>query len=487
MTTSDNSKPREPSRLAPNSVEAEEALLGSILIDPDAMLDLDGKLAASDFFIVKNALIFEALERLYRRGESIDYLTAIEELRGMGQLEEVGGPAYLTYLLNHTPSSLYAEAYGELVKRSSYRRQVLTGASTLAQAAYDEERDAFAVQEAVEAAVEQLREALPPQDDYLAGRDALLYYTEIMHARTEEDAPESLGMPWEPLSRYVAGVTPGKVVLVSGFSGEGKTIVLEELCEWVAMTGGRPFYITTELTRADMLDRMVCRHTGIPYHDLIAKTTDAQRVIRELGRKVSGWIGNIDYWETNGASARAIFGQIKRAIRKGRRYIFIDYLSEAVGFDTTQRQLKDAIDGFFRTIHTTAKQTGVTFFIASQQTPTDQGPRVFGSSVPNQKSALHIRLETEKAKESRIYTVDNRLIPVREGDISPMMRLVVEKNTFGPSKVAPALFRDGARYRFLDETQVSFTPAFSDDELDEAAAHQPVPMQSKLDLDLKPY
>jgi len=129
----------------------------------------------------------------------------------------------------------------------------------------------------------------------------------------------------------------------------------------------------------------------------------------------------------------------------------------------------------------------VTFFIASQQTPTDQGPRVFGSSVPNQKSALHIRLETEKAKESRIYTVDNRLIPVREGDISPMMRLVVEKNTFGPSKVAPALFRDGARYRFLDETQVSFTPAFSDDELEEAAEHQPAPMQSKLDLDLKPY
>ena len=131
MTTSDNSKPREPSRLAPNSVEAEEALLGSILIDPDAMLDLDGKLAASDFFIVKNALIFEAFDRLYRRGAAIDYLTAIEELRGMGQLEEVGGPAYLTYLLNHTPSSLYAEAYGELVKRSSYRRQVMTGVSTL--------------------------------------------------------------------------------------------------------------------------------------------------------------------------------------------------------------------------------------------------------------------------------------------------------------------------------------------------------------------
>lgn len=480
--TSGDSKKLDNFRLTPNSVEAEEAVLGSILIDPDAMIGLDGTLGASDFFIVKNALVFEALDRLYRRGEPIDYLTATEELRQAGHLEEIGGPAYLTYLINHTPSSLYAAAYGGLVKRSSYRRQVLAEASTLAQAALDGKKDSFAVQEAVEEAAERMRGALPPRDDYLPGRDALAHYAEIIRERTREDAPGTLGVPWEELSRYVAGIKPGKVILVSGFSGEGKTIVLEEMAEWWAMMGHKVLYITTELTREDMLDRMVCRHTGIPYNDLISRNADAERVIRQVGRQVSPWIGNVDYWETNGASARAIYGQIRRAHKKGRTLIFIDYLSEAVGFDTSQRQLKDAIDNFFRELHAFAKETGVNFVIASQQTETDQGPRVFGSNVPNQKCALHLRLVTEKAKESRIYTVDNRLVPVREGDVSPLMKLFIEKNTFGPTKQPVTLFRDGARFRFLDEHLISFTPAFSDSELEEAAEHQPAPRQGTLNL-----
>lgn len=480
--TSGNSKKQDNTRLAPNSVEAEEAVLGSVLIDPDAMLELGGRLSAQDFFLVKHAIIFEALERLARRGDPIDYLTATDELRQMGKLDEIGGAAYLMYLMSHTPSSLYAAAYGELVKRTSYRRRVLAEASTLARTAHDGDIDSYAVQEAVEEAADRIRDALPPRDDYLSGRAALAHYADIIRERTRQDAPETLSVPWEALSRYVAGVKPGKVILVSGFSGEGKTIVLEELAEWWAMMGHKVLYITTELTREDMLDRMVCRHTGIPYNELISKSADADQVIRRVGRQVSAWIGNIDYWETNGASARVIYGQIRRAEKKGRRLVFIDYLSEAVGFDTTQRKLKDAIDGFFRTLHTFAKQTGVTFVVASQQTETDQGPRVFGSSVPNQKCALHIRLAAEKAKESRIYTVDNRLVPVREGEMSPLMTLYIEKNTFGPTKQAVTLFRDGARFRFLDEALISYTPAFSDAELEEAAEHQPAPKQNPLDL-----
>lgn len=478
--TSGDSRKLDNSRLAPNSVEAEEAVLGAILIDPDMMIELDGTLGAPDFFIIKNALVFEALEHLYRRGEPIDYLTATEELRRMGQLEEIGGPAYLTYLINHTPSSLYAAAYGDLVKRASYRRQVLAEASTLAQAAVDGEADSYAVQEAVEAAAERIRDALPPRDDYLSGRDALAHYAEIIRERTREDAPSTLGVPWEGLSRYVTGIKPGKVILVSGFSGEGKTIVLEELAEWWAMMGHKVLYITTELTREDMLDRMVCRHTGIPYEELISRNASAEQVMRQVGQQVSSWIGNIDYWETNGASARAIYGQIRRAYTKGRTLIFIDYLSEAVGFDTTQRQLKDAIDNFIRELHDFAKKTNVNFVIASQQTLTDQEPRAYGSSVPNQKSALHLRLKTEKAKESRIYTVDNRLIPVREGDMSPMMQLFIEKSTFGPQRIGAPLFRDGARFRFLDEQLISYTQAFTDSALEEAAEHQPAPRQSPL-------
>ena len=457
--------------LYPNSVEAEEAVLGSVLLDPDALDDLAGKLAPDDFFIVRNGWVWEAMLRLYRRDTKIDYVTVVEELRAQKRLDDIGGAAYITYLINHTPASIYAGAYAWIVDTASYRRQAQRSASEIARAAQDAET-VEDLRSLIDEAFMRLSEATPEENTFLRGRDALDYYADILRARTGETASELLTMPWEGFARQVPGVKGGKVILVSGFSGEGKTIVLEGLADWWAMLGHRIFYITTELTREDMLDRMVCRHTGLPYVEVIAPSASARNIQLELARKVSGWLPNIDYWETNGAAASAIYAQIKRAIKHGRRIIMIDYLSEAVGFQTKGREMKDAIDSFFRTIHTLAKQTGVDFVVASQQSPTDHGPRVFGSSIPNQKAALHIRLETQKAKTAKMVTVDNRLITVREDDPDPFMLAVIEKNNFGAKKPDVVLFKDGARFRFLDGSEVSATQAYSDSEMDRAAETQ---------------
>jgi len=467
----------QPHEIAPHSVEAEEAVLGGLLIDPDALVDLAGALSPDDFFIVRNGWVYEAMLRLQGRGDEVDYVTVVDELKRWGKLEEAGGAAYVTYLINHTPSTLYTSTYGALVRRTAYRRQALDAASDMARAAYDENADVYDVQERIEAALDGVRDRLPVRDDYLRGRDALAYYAEVMRNRTEEQAFDVLSLPWEGLTRVIPGVKSGKVILVSGFSGEGKTLLLEGLADWWAMLGHRVLYITTELTREDLLDRLVCRYTGVPYHEVVSKTADVQALLEEVGRQVAWWLPNVDYWETNGASARAIFAQIRRAQQKGRRIIFVDYLSEAVGFDTTQRKLKDAIDGFFRTLHTFAKETGVNFIIASQQTDTDHGPRVFGSNVPHQKSAVHLRLETEKAKQARIYTLDDRLIRVSEGEASPLMKLVVEKNNFGPAKLNVPLFKDGARFRFVDEADTSWTEAYG--EREEAAKPKGSPRLSQ--------
>src|SRR5689334_7255119 len=107
----------QPMVLAPNSTEAEEAVLGSLLINPDCYLDLTF-LSANDFFIVRNGWIFGAIQALYNRGEAIDNLTVIEELERAGNLEQVGGSAYITRLINNTPTHVNAETYGHQVERA---------------------------------------------------------------------------------------------------------------------------------------------------------------------------------------------------------------------------------------------------------------------------------------------------------------------------------------------------------------------------------
>ncbi|MCD4684428.1 MAG: replicative DNA helicase, partial [Anaerolineae bacterium] len=142
----------------PHSVEAEEAVLGSILINPDAIFDVASFLQPEDFYIVRNGWVWEAIANLQERGEQIDYLTVIEELRTQARLDEVGGAAYITYLINHTPATIYTETYGRVVERASLRRKMLKAASEIAKLAHEEDSEISDVIDRSEAALFQVTE-----------------------------------------------------------------------------------------------------------------------------------------------------------------------------------------------------------------------------------------------------------------------------------------------------------------------------------------
>lgn len=121
--------------LAPHSVDAEEAVIGAVLLNPDIYQSLAKRLSSKSFFMLKNSYIWEAFERLSARGDLIDYLTLKEELEDFGKIEEIGGSAYITQLINHTPTHLHANAYADIVERAETRRKLLASASEIAQLA----------------------------------------------------------------------------------------------------------------------------------------------------------------------------------------------------------------------------------------------------------------------------------------------------------------------------------------------------------------
>jgi len=125
-------------KMVPHNVEAEEAVLGSLLIDIEAATRVTPTLKAGDFYIQKNAWIYEAICALYERHEPVDFVTLCDELERQEQLEEIGGAAYITHLINAVPSAIHAESYARIVRDASRRRQALAVASHLAQAVYDE-------------------------------------------------------------------------------------------------------------------------------------------------------------------------------------------------------------------------------------------------------------------------------------------------------------------------------------------------------------
>src|SRR4030066_264979 len=125
--------------VVPHSREAEEAVLGAVLINPESYFEVSQFLRSDDFYIQRHRWLWESFMRLNERRTPIDFLTVVEELDQTGQLNEVGGPAYISTLINNVPSSLHAEAYGHIVEQTAIRRRMLDAANKIAKLAYQEE------------------------------------------------------------------------------------------------------------------------------------------------------------------------------------------------------------------------------------------------------------------------------------------------------------------------------------------------------------
>jgi replicative DNA helicase len=122
----------------PYSREAEEAVLGAILINPEAYYDVAPFLKGEDFYIQRYRWIWEAFTALHERRAPLDFLTLSDELEQKGQLEEIGGPAFLSSLVSNVPTSLHAEAYGHIIEANAIRRHMLDAANQIAKLAHEE-------------------------------------------------------------------------------------------------------------------------------------------------------------------------------------------------------------------------------------------------------------------------------------------------------------------------------------------------------------
>src|SRR4030043_1738702 len=109
--------PAPTSQVVPHSREAEEAVLGAVLINPETYYEVSQFLRSDDFYIQRHRWLWESFMRLQERRAPIDFLTVVEELDQNGQLNEGVGPAYISTLINNVPSSLHAEAYGHIVEK----------------------------------------------------------------------------------------------------------------------------------------------------------------------------------------------------------------------------------------------------------------------------------------------------------------------------------------------------------------------------------
>ncbi len=250
--------------IVPHSREAEEAVIGSVLINPEAYYDVAQFLLEDDFYIHRHRWIWQAFTRLHEKRQPVDFLTVSEELDNMEQLDEIGGPAYLTALINNVPSSLHAEAYGRIVEETAIRRRMLQSANDIAKLAYQQDLAVGTVLDDAEKSVFGISERRLTRDLQPIQQVLSDYYDRIDLLANR--GGETYGVPtgFIDLDRLLGGLQPSDLLIIAGRPGMGKTGFLLSVAKNAAQTFKKHIAIfSLEMSNEQLVQRLIAQETGI--------------------------------------------------------------------------------------------------------------------------------------------------------------------------------------------------------------------------------
>ena len=251
-------------RMPPHSVEAEEALLGSILIDAEAIFRASSFLKSEDFYVVKNQWVWDACLSLHERREPIDAVTLRRELEARGQLAELGGPAYLTYLMTVVPTAIHAEGYGRIVERTALRRRLLNAASEIAQLAYEESDEIDQTIDRAEQALFGVSQRRIARDMQPIADVIRQYYDRIEYLFEHQGEPLGIPTGFIDLDKLLGGLQRSDLIIIAARPGVGKTSLILN----VALNAARRFHqrvavFSLEMSNEQIIQRLVSAETGI--------------------------------------------------------------------------------------------------------------------------------------------------------------------------------------------------------------------------------
>jgi replicative DNA helicase len=278
--------------LPPFSQEAEEAVIGSVLISgPTVYQRIAGMLRAEHFYLVRNRHLWQTFERLASRNDIMDLTTISEDLRQRHLLDDIGGYAYLIHLVSNTPNSMHAEAYAKLVERTATRRRLLMAADEIREAAYDETLHIEQVMETAEEVIASVYGDHPQLAEPITMGEAIARQVEQFKAafqmhRTNKDYVIGVRTGLADLDVMLDGLRPG-ITTLAGATGSGKSAFTLGIAQYAAQRGilreresaAKTLFFSGEMTLLQLLNRLMSSRTGIPVRSIERGSVSADEVM----------------------------------------------------------------------------------------------------------------------------------------------------------------------------------------------------------------
>jgi hypothetical protein len=257
--------------LPPQNIEAEQSVLGSLLIDRDAIIKVAQFLKPEDFYREAHRIIYAAALDLFERKEPTDFVTLSDELRRRGKLEEVGGAAYLTALINAVPTAVHVEYYGRIVERCALLRRLIHAAGEIAALAY-QEQDADVAIDRSEQLLYQLVQRHRAQE-FVPIREVLKdYFDQIDWIHQHRGTVIGVPTGFRALDELTGGLQRSDLIIVAGRPSMGKTAFVLNIARNAAVEHHVPTAIfSLEMSREQLVQRLLCIQAHIDLHQGTAR------------------------------------------------------------------------------------------------------------------------------------------------------------------------------------------------------------------------
>ena len=274
-------------KLPPQNIEAEESVLGSLMIDKDAIIKVADILIATDFYKPAHNKIYEAILKLYEKQEPIDILSVTSILKEENTLAEIGGSSYLTELINKVPTAAHISHYAKIVKEKKILRDLINTSSEITEQALNSTHDLEEVLDEVEQKIFSISQRSVAQKFALVKDELHAAYERIEKLHRGEGALRGLGTGFPELDNILSGFQKSDLVVIGARPSLGKTSLVLDMARHIAVKSNQPVgFFSLEMSREQVVDRLIASQAEVALWKLrtgrLSDDTDFEMVQHSL-------------------------------------------------------------------------------------------------------------------------------------------------------------------------------------------------------------
>ena len=354
-------------RIPPQNVEAEQAVLGAMLLSHDAVIVAMEKLQSQDFYRDVHRIIFEAMEHLHRENKEIDVITLPDELKRMKKLDDVGGLEYVLNLPNLVGSAANIEYYANIVAEKALARNLISTCTELTTEAYDGQKETEALLDDAERRLLQLSDTKNRGD--FASVGAVVEVTLDKITKLYENKAGLTGLPtgFRDLDRMTSGLQPSDLILVAARPSMGKTAFTLNIAQNVGVRQHKTVaFFSLEMSQEQLVQRLLCQIAHIDSQKLRTGQLNSDEEWTRLTDACDKLYESPIYIDdTPGISVAEMRSKARRLKSEhGLDLIIVDYLQLMQGRNAESRQQE--ISEISRSLKALARELKVPLIALSQ-------------------------------------------------------------------------------------------------------------------------